>query len=529
MQLHQVIPSQRPKPTYEVIPFSLLPSRSSRRLARTFNTKERLGSHDLLIVKAQDYASKSEHKKSDDENWGAREVIGVICPAKSDKDVTEICMDDGVSRWEVTNMQNGGLEFNTADEHGLNVKARWVPKPVHSRRTSGMSNSSQTSPTLPTGQDDKKYSFSTINPNSRRHPIIATMTSSRIDVMDSYSMPSGTSPSTPLITAPQSPPITPSSIDMASFLDKQNDKSPIQTDDALHRFIVVSGIWVAQHGLYSHSSPSSNETPALDRSCMTRSMSFIDSPRSASPASTTDGNHRSFPKMLRTGTDRLPRCMSFSDSQSPISTRSPTASPVPKTRSRRANSTGNASLHGMSGSMRKRHGLSFQGEVLPETEEERQGKRSAELLRIKELTLPTALERISSEVPLSATPFQPSTSLPQPIVIPPSSDGPKSPIPVISPAFSSPDLRNSERTRKSQSTYNPLVTAGMWDSGVVERPGLKSRPTSMFVINEKKRKQERKRERSRNKEDSDKGVPCKKHDWQKLKTSLKGIFKKERA
>src|SRR5690242_2004984 len=39
LQLHQVLAAQRPKPVYEVIPFSLLAPPSTRRLARAFNTR----------------------------------------------------------------------------------------------------------------------------------------------------------------------------------------------------------------------------------------------------------------------------------------------------------------------------------------------------------------------------------------------------------------------------------------------------------------------------------------------------------
>ena len=80
----------------------------------------------------------------------------------------------------------------------------------------------------------------------------------------------------------------------------------------------------------------------------------------------------------------------------------------------------------------------------------------------------------------------------------------------------------------------------MWDSGVTEGHGLKKRPTSMFVMNEKKRKQEKKGERSKSKdrktkqgdESSNEGLDLKrKGDWYmyKIKLRLKDIFKKDRA
>lgn len=545
LQLHQIIPSQRPKPTYEIIPFSLLPPRSTRRLARTFNTKERLGPNDLLVVKAEAYDNHDEEHKSDDDRWGSREVVGVICPAKCDKDTTEICMDDGMSRWEVTDMPNGSFEFNTTDEHGLPLKARWVLKPANSRRTSGMSASSQLSPTFPPGHDEKKYTFSTIRANSRRHPIIATMTRGRVDVMDSYSIPSATSPPTPG-SVMQSPALTPGSIDMDSFLP--NDHPPIETGDDLRRFILVTAVWVASHSFCSSSTTNEPATPSHETfnpfrtaNNRTLSMSFLDSPRSASPASTAESeNRRSFPRLLRSGLERLPRSTSFTDaSPSPLATQvTPNASPSHKTRSRRANSLGNAHLHSMSGSMRRRYGLAFEDQALPETDEERQTKRSVELLRIKELALPTTLERIASESPKRNSTERPTIAIiPSPIIVPPPSDATT---PILSPPLLSPPLPDPERARKTQSAYNPITTAGLWDSGVTERPGLKSRPTSMFVLNEKKKKQDRKRERSKSKEDKkyererlkeDRDlVSLRLHeDWHKFKTSLRGLFRRDKA
>jgi hypothetical protein len=481
LQLHQVVPGRRPKPVYEVIPFSLLAPRSTRRLARTFNSKERLCPSDLLIVKAEDYEHTHDEEKTDDERWGTREVIGIICPSKKgDKDPsdkTEVLMDDGTS-WEVTNMPNGGYEFSYTDEHGLTLKRRWILKPPHSRRVSAMSNPG--SPGF--GPEEKKFNFSTISPYSRRHPIIAGLSKASISVQDSYTMPSATSPPTPGGFA--SPLPTPASItsitDIASFTD--SDKLPVQTDDALRRFIVLSGIWVAFSENWSPAYSSSKaavcpyplHTSGTSRPTPNRavSMSFLDSPRSVSPASTIDDNHRPKLKLFRSSTHKSNGSPSpsfpapISSPTSPTvtpSTRPSTATPpIIKTRGRRANSTGNADL-GPRTSTRKTR-FDFEDQTLAETEEERQSKRSMELLRIKtELTTPI-------------TPALPSA--PAQILIPPPAESA-----CLSPP--SPD----HRSRKTQSAYNPVTTAGLWDSGVVvDGPGLKSRPTSLVIGKEKQEK-----------------------------------------
>jgi hypothetical protein len=275
----------------------------------------------------------------------------------------------------------------------------------------------------------------------------------------------------------------------------------VHTDDALRTFIVLSGIWVAfcenwspayswSKALATPNSASTNSRPIPNRAV---SMSFIDSPRSVSPASTVDENRRTIPKLFRTGTQRLQSSTSFTNSvSSPTHTTrtSPPVSPRAKTRSRRSNSTGNADLIKRSNSHRKRFGLAFEDQSLPETEEERQTKRSNEILRIKEMSLPSPPP--SSDPPVPA---------PTPLVVePPAETSPSSPPSPVA------------RERKTQSAYNPVTTAGLWDSGVTDKPGLKSRPTSLVVVNSKKDKAKRKQERSKSKENGkgkEKDVPRK--------------------
>lgn len=178
-----------------------------------------------------------------------------------------------------------------------------------------------------------------------------------------------------------------------------------------------------------------------------------------------------------------------------------------KTRSRRSNSTGNADLKSKNGSTRKRYGLGLEDHPLPETEEERQSKRSLELLRIKELALPDA----SSEASLASPPA------PIKIIEPPSE--------FRSPSPGSPD----PRAVKAQSAYNPVTTAGLWDSGVTDGPGLKARPTSLVVVNEKKEKARRKEERSKSKEKHKEREKDRRRTSERLKQRIKGIFRKEKT
>ncbi|KAF2205543.1 hypothetical protein GQ43DRAFT_348448, partial [Delitschia confertaspora ATCC 74209] len=466
LQLQQLLPSSRPKPVYEVIPSALLASRSTRRFARSIGSKDRLGPNDLLVVKAEEYERKDE-QRTDEERWGSRDVMGVICVGrKDDKEGatrTEILMEDG-SCWEVIYMPNGGYEFTHTDEHGLTLKRRWVPKPAHSRRTSSLSNNPQSPPA-----EDKRFNFSTISATSRRHPIIARMGRSSMEVVDSYTMPSATSPSSSTPASPAlltSPLATPSNFtSTSSFFNGSEpieDRLPIETDDALRRFIVVTGIWVAfcenWSDAYNYARTAyppllfPHQRPAGPN--RTVSMSVLDSPRSSSPASATD--ERRAPKLFRSGTF-LNRIGDFN----------------PRT-----------------GSTRKRFGLALENQGIAETEEERQSKRSLELLRLKEMAL-------LPSPPLSQTNHvleESTTRLALQILEPQKREIPRTPSPAT----------QERRQTKSQSAYNPITTAGLWDSGVANGNGLKSRPTSLVVLNEKNAKA-LKRKKDKKEKEKDKG------------------------
>jgi hypothetical protein len=505
LQLHQVVASRRPKPAFEVIPYTTFGPLSTRCKVRTYRGRS-LTAADLVVLKAEEY-HHNEEERSDEERFGSRDVVAVVCPGKEDKSgvtKTEILMENGQS-WEVTRTPNGGYEFVHVDDHGLTLTSRWVAKPPHLRRQSSLSSASQGSP-----PEDRKFTFSTISQNSRRHPIIATMTRDRIEVSDAYSMPCATSPSTP--SAPSSPlptPLpTPSSVDMDCFLDR--DRPLIETDHALKAFIVASGVWVAfqENWSLAYSMMKRGAPPPIPSNTFrttpntpnrTVSMTYLDTPRSASPSS-MDENKRTIPRIIRTHTQFLHSKTSESDS--------PTLSPI-KTRSRRANSTGNTDLC-RNGSLRKRFGLALEDQPVLETEEERQSKRSIELLRVRELGL-----QLPPTLSQDASPLSPILSI----------EAPADPEP--SPTLSDP------RARKTRSAYDPVPTAGMWDSGVVEGKGtLRTRPTSLVVINDKKlkakRKEQRSKSRDKTKEKQEKKVKDGRRKSEGLRNLFAGIFHREK-
>ena len=471
LQLQQVVPSSRPKPAYEVIPSSVFVPRLARKFARVFKSKDKLGPADVLVVKAEDYGPAEDEESSDDERWGNREVIGVVCAGKKDENKTcigtEILMDDG-SSWEASTLPNGGYEFVFTDEHGLKLKCRWVARMSPTRRSSGMSGTSQGS-NPPT--EEKKFNFSTISPDSRRHPIIATMTRTSIDVLDYYSMPSASSSIHPPASPIHTPAQTPSAMsDAGSFSEASElaaERSQIKTEDALRKFIIVSGIWVAFRENWSvfnyarcgtnptlspngHKSRPSGPTRAV-------SMPAIDT-APTSRSSTPDENRRTLPQLLRNSTQILHR-NSPSSTLSPSTPASSTASSptaVPKTRFRRSNSTGAAFIQRNRNANRTRFGLPLEKQSLAESENEREREIGTELAHSD----PT-----SHQLPVHAQ-HRPD---PPPIRI------------AAATPEATPTPSPTRRKTAYLAQYPVDTTAGLWDSG---EPAATEWPRSLVVEGE---------------------------------------------
>ena len=478
LQLQQVVPSSRPKPAYEVIPSSVFVPRLARKFARVFKSKDKLGPADILVVKAEDYGPAEDEENSDDERWGNREVIGVVCAGKKDENKTciktEILMDDG-SSWEASTLPNGGYEFVFTDEHGLKLKCRWVARMSPARRSSGMSGTSQGCLSNPP-TEEKKFNFSTISPDSRRHPIIATMTRTSIDVLDYYSMPSASSSIHPPASPIHTPAQTPSAMsDAGPFTEASElaaERSQIKTEDALRNFIIVSGIWVAfcenWSTVFNYARCGTN--PTLSTNCHksrpsgpTRAVSMptIDT-APTSRSSTPDENRRTLPQLLRNSTQILHRNSPSStlSPSTPASSAASSPTAAPKTRCRRSNSTGTAFIQRNRSANRTRFGLPLEDQALAESENEREREISAELARSNPASrqLPARAQHRPNPPPIRIAAATPETT--------------PTPSPTPSPTY----------YEKAYSAQYPVgTTAGLWDSG---EPAATRQPRSLIAEGE---------------------------------------------
>ncbi|CAF9911965.1 MAG: hypothetical protein ALECFALPRED_007787 [Alectoria fallacina] len=243
LQLQKVSKASRPTPIFEVLPSVVFAPRLARHFPRTFKGKAGLGVDDLVIVSSENYEAQETdaHDIDDlfDDKWDKREIIAAICqPSKDDYPYghgeTEICINHGQS-WTASQRKNGTYEFTSTDDGGNRTVARWVPKQLKGDRTASITSTS----------DEKKFNFSMLNPNSRRHAIIATLDRQTIEVSDQYSHPS-----TSLSSQTSSTPTTSSSLgseepETPSIGSSVTARDPIEVDDALRTLITITGIWIA--------------------------------------------------------------------------------------------------------------------------------------------------------------------------------------------------------------------------------------------------------------------------------------------
>ena len=284
LQLQRVSKTVRPKPILEVLPSVIFATRLARRFPRTFKGKAGLGADDLVIVSSENYETAQLDARDpgelfEDARWEEREIVAAVCQLSKDKSGFqgrgEICLNNG-ALWTASKLGNGSYEFVMIDEHGLKTVARWVLKPPR-QRTTPMAQSRPRSPSL----EERKFNFSVLNPNSRRHAVIGTLDQHSIEVSDRYSNPTLGSKSPGLST-----PRTPATGDICDVREGQSsypwhsDRSsvgafdyqmqnspplsmtstemnfatehPLEMNESLRTLILVTGLWVTfQEGFSS--------------------------------------------------------------------------------------------------------------------------------------------------------------------------------------------------------------------------------------------------------------------------------------
>ncbi|SMR48405.1 unnamed protein product [Zymoseptoria tritici ST99CH_1E4] len=233
LQLHRVSEQRRPLPAYDVIPSANFSMRMHSAVGKVFRSRHGLCPNDLVVLQAENYSNGDE----DENDQEARNVIGMICKGgrggkDKDESVTagrklpRVLMAASGEEWESKTLANGGYEFFCPDSHGLGQTIRWIPKRNKDGSTVGRDGT-------------RKFNFSTISPNTRRHPVIASLSKTALDINDTYKLPDPAG-GTPLGTPQRS---------AANLLD--DDEDPIDStqqiftpDQPLRDLITLTAIWV---------------------------------------------------------------------------------------------------------------------------------------------------------------------------------------------------------------------------------------------------------------------------------------------
>ncbi|KAK2762076.1 hypothetical protein FQN54_001083 [Arachnomyces sp. PD_36] len=230
LQLQQISKTARPVPTLDVVPSAVFGPKIINKRSGMFKGKDRAGPNDLVVVTSESYkqscaAEDNDNTFSSEYESSGREVIATICPARKEegkaKGKAEICLNGGLA-WEATLLPNGSYDFVALNEHGLQTTVRWARRSKSNRRASGAS-------TIPgSAEENRRFTFSIIDPTTRRHPVIASMTRKSIDVVDQHPTSSATKNTAEGTTSPS-----------------ETRTVIMETDDKLRALIVVTGIWVA--------------------------------------------------------------------------------------------------------------------------------------------------------------------------------------------------------------------------------------------------------------------------------------------
>ena len=239
LQLQRISETQRPRPTYDILPSTVFARGLGKRCGKILNERTGLAPGDLVVARSQLYSKtknkEAEDESSDDEDWDEREVLAAICQPKVAKNDSmghmEIIMSHG-PLWLATPMNNG-YEFVSVDEAGEKTRARWIP--AKSKGT-GRRDS----------VDRKKFKFSILTRDCRRHPIIANMERGSINIVDQYAIPE-TPATSPALDSTYTTSTHRSS--QSSYFNgndyPEKQEGLIETDEDLKLLIITTGIWVA--------------------------------------------------------------------------------------------------------------------------------------------------------------------------------------------------------------------------------------------------------------------------------------------
>ena len=194
----QKLGDHRPTPAFDIVPSSIISGtiiipKLAKSFPRLFGTKSELGQDDLLIIRSEDYSEeKCEEAAAGHAVFDNRDLLAVISPLPQvGEDCSEIIMDDGTV-WTSRRLATGSYEFNTEDSLGHTTTARWVKRSLR-RPANAPSESVDCSPLPSPPPAEYKWTFSMIDPSTRRHPIMGVILRNELEIYDTYTTLSASS------------------------------------------------------------------------------------------------------------------------------------------------------------------------------------------------------------------------------------------------------------------------------------------------------------------------------------------------
>ncbi|KAH0436367.1 hypothetical protein CcaCcLH18_04387 [Colletotrichum camelliae] len=248
LQLQQLSSDRRPMPAIDVLPSSTIAGtfmvpRLARQFPKMCRVKGQLGMNGLILARSEDYDTPGDDSDGDEKDLDKRDLVAVITPLHDDQ--AEIVLSDGAV-WTATPTSNGSYDFVHVDEAGRTTTARWAKRPARPLSTATCAAAT----TATAASADYKFTFSILDPQLRRHPVMATLTPANLEILDSYTTVSQ--------SAGRYPPTRPFSMDMSG--DNEPSQSPQSAlssterethpvDEATRVLITITSVWVSlRHG-----------------------------------------------------------------------------------------------------------------------------------------------------------------------------------------------------------------------------------------------------------------------------------------
>ncbi|ATY60802.1 hypothetical protein A9K55_006041 [Cordyceps militaris] len=192
----QELGEKRAVPAFDIVPSSqiagsfIIPA-LAKRFPRMFRAKPNLGQNDLLLMRSENYniSTPSLPGLGDaSEAMGERDVLAVVSVNAHDgTDHAELTFRDG-SAWTIEAIANGSYEMKRVDGSASPMTGRWVR-----RLTPLRTNSIESGNAVLAQPMRDKWTFSILDPATRRHPIMGVLTPTSLEIYDNYNTMSASS------------------------------------------------------------------------------------------------------------------------------------------------------------------------------------------------------------------------------------------------------------------------------------------------------------------------------------------------